>query len=117
MSMIYCHEHNLHVDTDFHEECPECLAEIDEVVHESPLVEILHPSTKVHNGYGFIADSWRLCCHFTGTDAEREACREVEGWRVVYGSSDMLKVMEDALSFNANHSNYYKYAIKAPGDV
>ena len=31
MSIIYCHKHDRHVDTDYDEDCPECLDEEVEV--------------------------------------------------------------------------------------
>ena len=114
MSMIYCHTHDRHVDTDFHEDCPECLVEIEDAHwHETVTAEILHPSTPVETSFGLTRESWQLCCKFIGDPEVRIMANETDGWRCVYGSSDMLKIMEDAIEFNRT-AKWYRYAIKAP---
>ena len=115
VSMEYCHKHDRHYDTDHEVECLECLREIDEaceVISISTLnsVELIHPETKVHWGPIWkLRGEFALCATWIGTEKARKEANEVEGWRVIYASSDIKRVMADALDMS--HHTCYRYGI------
>lgn len=87
MSMIYCHEHDRHIDTDWHPEgCPECL----EVTEELTTVELVtHDQAP---GIRDARDRWGIA---QWLEAPATA---IPHWHVWRYSSDMLEAMQDAMT-------------------
>lgn len=103
MSMIYCHEHGRHVDTDVHEECPECLQTI---VHESPLVELL-----TYDAVPTARTAWRdmwAVAQYVGPPATA-----LPHWHVWTYYRDMAVAMNEAMA-NAKRGGTWAVVAPAP---
>lgn len=92
MSMIYCHKHDRHVDTDWHEDCPECLQEAAEAAEEwSPTVELITydeaPSSRV---------DWR--CDWGVAQWLEGPATAIPHWHVWTYYTDMLMAMREAMA-------------------
>lgn len=90
MSMIYCHKHNRHIDTDYYEDCPECLSEAQEAAEAwTPTVELVtHDQAP---GLRDARDRWGIA---QWLEAPATA---IPHWHVWRYSSDMLVAMQDAM--------------------
>ena len=112
MSMIYCHEHDRHVDTDFFEDCPECLAEIY-AVEESPTVELIRNDRIARSD----ATLWTVAAKAVSEASKANFTmpdRDWNQWYVVYQSTDMLRVMKDAMELAQTAGEHHVYAVGVP---
>ena len=92
MSMIYCHKHDRHVDTDFHEGCPECIQqEANEMEISRELKTVLLGTHDDHDGDGTgqpsPRDMWAVATRITTNTGGKV-------WHVWSYHRDMLEAME-----------------------
>ena len=112
MSMIYCHKHDRHVDTDFFEDCPECLGEIYEA-EESPTVELI-PNSEIARSD---ATLWTVAAKAVSEESKAHYTmpeRDWGKWYVVYQTTDMMRAMREALELSKIAGNHHVYAVGVP---
>ena len=111
--MIYCHIHDAHIDTDYIEDCPECIRECDEAFEELTTVELI----KSADIRGADPTMWVLASK-TISEAGKAAWtmpeRDHGVWYVIYASTDMTKVMEDAMDLAKRCGVHHAYAVGCP---
>ena len=107
MSMIYCHKHDAHVDTDWHEECPECLRELDEAldVVESTMVELI-THDMVGTKWSIMRDRW---CIAQWLEAPATA---IPHWHIWHCHADYMVAMSGAME-NAKRGGRWAVVVAA----
>ena len=116
MSMMYCHEHDRHWDSDYHEDCADCMEALTMIEEESALVELLKADTYTEGGSGW-SGMFAVCCKFIGPEEIRRGTNEPKDtWRVVWESNDLHRVLKDACDL-AKGSRFYKYAVRVPATL
>lgn len=114
MSMIYCHEHDRLVDTDWHEDCPECLQEAAEAAEGTELTTVELIASKDIRGAE--PTLWTLAARSISEESRKHWTipeRDHGVWYVVYQSTDFMGPAKDAMEL-AKGSHHYEYAVGCP---